>query len=75
MSRQALAAFESGEDGVWHCRKDVVVHGPHGDVMVRAGTSFAPHTAFAGFNDFTAYLDELAVETAKVAPHEWKEKE
>ena len=70
MSRRALDCFEDREDGGWVCIRATSVNGPAGTVAVRKGQTFAPKAVFACFNDFTAYLASVSVESAPTAPHE-----
>jgi hypothetical protein len=70
MSRRALDCFEDREGGGWVCIRATSVKGPAGTVAVRKGQTFAPKAVFAGFNDFTAYLASVSVESTPTAPHE-----
>ena len=72
MSVQALGAFERESGGDWVCFKKVEVSTPDGGqtVSVTKGARFHPHTVFAGFNDFTAYLESVSIESPSVCPHE-----
>jgi hypothetical protein len=60
VSVQAVKCLERDACGGWHCRADMTISGPLGDVNVPRGTRFAPHTVYAGYNDFSSYLDSLA---------------
>ena len=73
MIKRALGAFEPDVDGNWHCRRTITVRGPHGDVVVKAGTRIAKRAVFAGFNDFTDHLEKIAVEVPSLGPQGWKE--
>ena len=59
--KAGVGGFEPDQGGNWHCRKTVTVRGPLGDVVVKAGARLAPHTVFAGFDDFTSYLEKIIV--------------
>ena len=71
MTTQALGAFERDTNGNWVCMKTVTISGRDCAVTVRRGSRFLRHTAFAGYDDFTEYLDLSAVESPPLAPHEW----
>ena len=73
MSKQALGAFERADNGDWNCFKTTAIKSGAGVVVpVLKGTTLHPHTVFAGFNDFTAHLDLVAVEAPSISPHEHK---
>jgi hypothetical protein len=71
MGRRALDCFEDRGDGSWVCTHATTVSGPAGIVPVRQGQSFAPRTVFAGYDDFTAYLARVSVESPAKCRHEW----
>jgi hypothetical protein len=71
VGRQALGCFEARGDGRWVCVRATLVVGPAGSIPVQKDRTFAPKTVFAGFNDFTAYLESVSVESAGTAPHEF----
>ncbi len=64
---QALGAFERNSQGDWVCQKDVIIDGPMGSVNVKRGQYFHRHTVFAGYDDFTIYLDSVGVESWDLA--------
>jgi hypothetical protein len=71
MGRRALDSFEDRGDGSWVCTHATTVAGPSVTVPVRQGQSFAPGTVFAGYDDFTAYLARVSVESPAKGRHEW----
>jgi len=73
MGRRALDAFELRPDGSWICirRIAVPIRRSAASVDVEIGRSFAPGTAFAGYDDFTAHLAAVAVDAPPAAPHEY----
>ena len=52
------------------CVRSTAVKGLACTVSVRVGQSFPPKTAFAGYDDFPAYLASVSVEDMAFAPHE-----
>ena len=70
MSRQALGAFEQDGTGDWVCVQstEVPVNGGPTFVPVMKGRRFRHHTAFAGYTDFTTYLENNAVDGPSIAP-------
>ena len=69
MVRQALGAFERQDTGDWICFRDTDISiSPTLAVHVSKGTRFAPHTVFAGFNDFTTHLESISVDCAGASP-------
>ena len=67
MTKVALGAFESRPDGTWVCARDTELacrQPGQAAVSVRAGRVFAPRTTFAGYDDFTTYLQSVSAETA-----------
>lgn len=71
MAKIAFECIELQPDGRWVCLKAAIVPGRYGPVRVRAGQSFVAGTIFAGFDDFTSYLQRISVEAPSKAPHEW----
>jgi hypothetical protein len=71
MSKQALGAFESNVDGEWTCVKttEIPIHRGSGSIQVFRGARFRSRAAFAGHNDFPAYLDRVAHEAPEGASH------
>lgn len=79
MGKQALGAFERQPNGDWACIKDVDISVAPGSISGTApasttvhvwkGRRFSPHTVFAGFDDFTAYLESICVESPSITPH------
>ena len=72
MGRVALGAFERMNDGTWECRRATVVQHPSGwpAIKIRGGMTFSPHTVFAGFDDFTEYLESVAVDGPSIVRDE-----
>ena len=64
MSKQALSAFERDFHGVWYCFRNVTISGPAGEIAVSKGTVIKKRAVYAGFDDFAAHLESVAVETA-----------
>jgi hypothetical protein len=71
MPRFALDSIEELPDGRWVCMSDTTISGPRCAVKIQKGQTFRPHTAFAGFNDFTVYLASVSAEAPAKSPHEW----
>jgi len=71
MIRQALECFEELLDGSWVCRKSTVITGLSCNVAVWRGQTFAPHTVFAGYDDFTSYLESISKTVPMIASHNW----
>ena len=71
MTRIALRCFEEQLDGSWICRNDITIKGRACAVYVRRNQFFAPHSVFAGFGDFTAYLASVSETGRDRCPHEW----
>lgn len=65
MCKLAVNAFESRLDGRWVCIKTASVPIPQPGfpcVKVEKGTTFTPQVVFAGHDDFTSYLEAVAVD-------------
>jgi hypothetical protein len=71
MTRIALGCFEEQPDGSWICRNDITIRGRACEVSVTRNRLFRPHTIFAGFGDFTAYLASVSEMSRYRFPHEW----
>ena len=71
MGRRALGCFEDRDGGGWICIRETTVVGPAGKVAVHPGQSFTAKTVFAGYDDFTAYLASVAIESPPLSRHEW----
>ncbi len=66
MAVQALGSFERNSVGDWVCEKNVTVDGPMGLVEVKQGQVFHRPIVFAGYDDFTGYLDSVAIESPSI---------
>jgi hypothetical protein len=64
MSKQALSAFERDFQGVWHFFRNVTIASPAGEITVPKGTVIKKRAVYAGFDDFAAHLESIAVEMA-----------
>jgi hypothetical protein len=57
----ALRCFEAQSDGSWICRRDTTVTETSGyEIYVACGQVFRSGQAFAGYDDFAAYLASAA---------------
>lgn len=70
MSKLAFGAFEKQSSGSWLCvtSTSIPIHRGSVTVPVQAGTRFNPRTVFAGYDDFTAHLENVAEEVPSIQP-------
>jgi hypothetical protein len=71
MALIALDCFEKLSDGSWICRRDATIAGFLCTAAVRRGQLFEKGSAFAGYDDFTAYLTKIGSARPDRLPHEW----
>ena len=71
MGRFAFGCIEKQDDGRWICLRATTVPGRFGPIEIKRGQSFQPNSKFGGFDNFTAYLASVSIDSPPKSPHEW----